>query len=135
MKPRILAAIIGLCLILPFAAYAEQWSTPVAIPELNTPNRDVEPWISADGETMYFSSDRGGGGLNGLEIYVTHLVDGQWTTPERLPEPLNDPTARDGHPSLTLDGRYMYFHSNRVGGFGGTDVLTGLDIWMSENID
>ncbi|HUT54829.1 MAG TPA: hypothetical protein VM658_15665 [bacterium] len=136
MKSRILAVMVVLCFILPGAIYAEQWSTPELIPGLATNYRDVEPWISADGKTMYFSSDREGGlNLYKLEIYVTHLVDGQWTTPERLPEPLNDPTARDGHPSLTLDGRYMYFHSSRAGGFGGTDAATGLDIWMSENIN
>ncbi|HUT55946.1 MAG TPA: hypothetical protein VM658_21325 [bacterium] len=84
---------------------------------------------------MYFSSNRPEDDFYKLDIFVTHLIGWQWTTPERLPTPLNDPISRDGHPSLTLDGHYMYFHSSRFGGFGGTDADTGLDIWMSENID
>ncbi|HUT54830.1 MAG TPA: hypothetical protein VM658_15670 [bacterium] len=140
MKSRILAAIIGFILILPITLHAEQWSSPSYISELNSSARDLEPWISADGKTLYFSSDRFPGGpcgKCGLELFVSHLVDGVWSAPERLPEPLNDPLGRDGHPSLTLDGRYMYFHSNRPSDYnsGKRTSDTDADIWMSENIN
>ena len=120
MRAGNLKVIFSLAFLLPATLYAEEWSAPQYITELNSAQRDNEPWISADGKTVYFSSDRIPGGSCdkcGLEIFVSHLVDGLWTAPERLPEPLNDPLGRDQHPSLTLDGRYMYFFSNRPSPF------------------
>ncbi|OGP55738.1 MAG: hypothetical protein A2V67_13465 [Deltaproteobacteria bacterium RBG_13_61_14] len=139
MRARNLKVIFSLAFLLPATLYAEEWSAPQYITELNSAKRDVTPWISADGKTVYIASDRIPGGTCsrcGMEIFVSHLVDGLWTAPERLPEPLNDPLSWDGHPSLTLDGRYMYFHSNRPSPFNpGTRQADDTDIWVSENIN
>src|SRR4030042_3179410 len=139
MRARNLKVIFSLSCLLPAALYAEEWSAPQYITELNSAKRDVTPWISADGKTVYIASDRLPGGTcsrGGMEIFVSHRVDGLWTAPERLPEPLNDPLSWDGHPSLTLDGRYMYFHSNRPSPFNpGTRQADDTDIWVSENIN
>lgn len=58
----------------------EDWSAPERLPdEVNSDSTDLEPWISPDGNTLYFMSYReGGGGQAG--IWETHKqADGQWT--------------------------------------------------------
>jgi hypothetical protein len=46
----------------PFGAFAP----PDPIAELNTPSSDEDPWLTADGMTIYFSSEAGGT----LDLYV-----------------------------------------------------------------
>lgn len=58
---------------------AEDWSPAERLPDaVNSDTTDLEPWISPDGNTLYFMSYReGGGGPAG--IWVTHKQpDGQW---------------------------------------------------------
>ncbi|OPX35337.1 hypothetical protein B1H10_01480 [candidate division KSB1 bacterium 4484_188] len=96
------------------------WSTPVAVSEVNTTDSDMHPFISADGQKLYFSSNRSGGPGN-HDIYVSHWSGSVWGTPQLIPGNVN--TASDeAHPSLTADGQTMYFSSNRSGGIGGTDI-------------
>lgn len=48
----------------------ESWGTPVNLgPIVNTPFNEINPHISADGQTLYFSSNRGECGGN--DIYMT----------------------------------------------------------------
>jgi hypothetical protein len=118
-----------LCLGISFSALAQmQWLDPIAIDDLNTSSRDIKPWITADGKTMYFSSDRPYLDHSKHDLFVSHLVDGVWSEPERLPSPPNMDGYLDAKPSLTLDGRFLYFLSNRPGGLGDWDI------WVSENI-
>ena len=76
------------------------WNTPVnmGIPVNAAPATDVdplrlgddrEPWITADGNTIYFKSDRLAttDPRNNNDLYVTHKVNGEWTTPELFPLP------------------------------------------------
>jgi hypothetical protein len=54
------------------ADVTSKFSTPSLVPMINHPNRSDEgPFITADGCTLYFASDRGGGGR---DIYVTSLL-------------------------------------------------------------
>ena len=55
-----------------------------------------------------------------LEIYFSNSKDGKWSTPE--PFALNSKEYSVGHPSLSADGKTMYFSSNMPGGFGGADI-------------
>jgi Tol biopolymer transport system component len=50
---------------------SQVWNTPENLgPVVNGPSNDVQPYISSDGRTLYFGSDRPGGpGL--LDLYVT----------------------------------------------------------------
>jgi hypothetical protein len=49
---------------------SSQFADAVALDELNTPSDERDPFLSADGQTFYFSSDRSGQ----YEIYVTRLL-------------------------------------------------------------
>ena len=64
-------------------------------------------------------------GLIDLKIYSAILdEDGYWVNVTELPFNSNEFTSC--HPTLSPDGRRLYFASNRPGGYGG------LDIYVSE---
>ncbi len=53
-------------------------------------------------------------------FYSEKSEDGKWSKPKELP--FNNPNYSVGHPSLSEDGRTLYFSSNMPGGFGGSDI-------------
>ncbi len=55
-----------------------------------------------------------------LKIFSSGLAEGIWSDPE--PFYLNNTTFSVGHPSLSGDGRQLYFASDMPGGYGGTDL-------------
>ena len=82
------------------------WNEPVnmGLPVNAAPATDVdplrkgddrEPWITPDGNTIYFKSDRlaTSNPKNANDIFVTHKVNGRWSTPELVPAPIST-TAR-----------------------------------------
>jgi len=99
------------------------WSAPVNLgPAINAAVPEQGPTISKNGLSLYFQSNRAGG-FGGFDIYVSQrpTVDAPWGAPINLGSDVN--TASDEQaPALSLDGHRLYFHSNRPGGFGGTDL-------------
>ncbi|MFN4081295.1 MAG: OmpA family protein [Saprospiraceae bacterium] len=73
--------------------------------------------------TLLFASRRDGG-YGGLDLYASTRVAGQWTQPLNLGPEINS-AFDDTSPFLALDGRTLYFSSNRRNGMGG------FDIWQS----
>jgi tetratricopeptide (TPR) repeat protein len=99
-----------------------KWKDPIKLNnQINTPKNENYPYLSEDGYTLYFSSDRDGG--NGkYDIYKCTLMENnEWSVPELLPSPINS----DGN-DITF--KYYksinkaYFSSDRKGGFGKYDV-------------
>jgi hypothetical protein len=62
--------------------------------------------ISADGSELYFHSLRPGG-LGGLDIWVSKLINGEWGEPENITI-INSPHP-DGWPFLSQDGMELWF--------------------------
>jgi hypothetical protein len=89
---------------------------------INTENFEGFPMILPDGLTMYFSSDRPGG-LGDLDIYVTHrpTIKDSWDLPVHLESSINS-IASDHSVTISPDGHYMYFTSEKDGGFGDADL-------------
>lgn len=88
---------------------------------INTPYEEESVFIHPDNQTLYFSSN-GHIGMGGLDIFMSKKDSmGNWTTPVNLSYPIN--TFNDEN-SLTVsaDGEYAFFASNRDGGFGGLDL-------------
>ncbi len=56
------------------------------------------------------------------DIYVSHNVDGEWTPLENLGTNINGRTTWEGQPSISADGKTLYFASARPGGYGGIDI-------------
>ncbi len=55
-----------------------------------------------------------------LQIWFSNYIDGKWSKPE--PFVLNNKDYSVGQPSLTPDGKTMYFTSDMKGGYGGADI-------------
>ncbi|MEM6964844.1 MAG: OmpA family protein [Bacteroidota bacterium] len=87
--------------------------------------------VSPSGTIMYFSRNNSRkkkkNGVLDLKIYSAVLVDGQWSSITELP--FNDNDFASCHPSISSNGKWLYFSSNRPEGFGG------MDIYVSENVD
>src|SRR2546422_6784632 len=99
-----------------------EWSAPVNLgPTVNSSSNDIQPALSPDGLSLYFSSNRAGG-VGGNDIWVSHrdCVDCPWETPVNLA--VLNTTAIDGGPALSRDGHLLFFHSGRPGGPGSNDI-------------
>ena len=112
-----------------------QWNRPVnmGIPVNAAPATDVdplrrgddrEPWITPDGNTIYFKSDRLATTepRNVNDLFVTRKVDGEWSEPELLPFPISTDMGNEHCPMLLRDGETLCFASMREGGYGGSDI-------------
>ncbi len=96
---------------------------------LNSKYHEASVAISNDGKTMYFTRDNVSGnnkldydrdGTTHLKIYSATLIEGMWKNVTALS--LNDDRYSSGHPTLSADGKKLYFVSNRDGGLGNTDI-------------
>jgi len=89
-------------------AFAQKtWSDrAVNLEKLNSPYSDVAPIVSADGNTLYFTSDRPGG-KGGQDFWVSRRVGGEWGVPENISE-LNT-SKNEGPDTITADGSTMYY--------------------------
>lgn len=95
------------------------WGEPQSIgSEINSKQHDACIAISADGQDLYtYRSDLKDGG----DIFVCHLKGDKWSAPERLNSNINT-SLWEGSCSVTADGKYFYFASERAGGVGGRDI-------------
>ncbi|WP_411032130.1 OmpA family protein [Spongiimicrobium sp. 3-5] len=58
--------------------------------------------------------------LNNLKIYKAELIDGDWKVTRNMR--MNADHYSSGHPSVNTERTYLYFASDRPGGYGGTDI-------------
>jgi len=130
MRRRWLGFLMAVGLVAAFPSLAQAaghfsgWSTPVGLGcrLINSGGNDSGPAISKDELSLYFASDVAG---PPLRIYVSQRasVDHAWGTPVVLGSNVNDGIHSSGVPSLSRDGHWLFFNSNR--GFGD------IDIWAS----
>jgi hypothetical protein len=93
-------------------------------PPLNTVDNEGAQSISADGKTMVYTVCNRRGVVGRCDLYWSKLENDTWTEPENMGTEINTP-HKETQPSLSADGRTVYFVSDRPGGKGG------LDIWKS----
>ena len=86
--------------------------------------------ISADGNTLFFTSSRAGG-HGGLDIYMSRrLPDQSWGLPQNLGSQINSKYNED-FPTLSADGQTLYFCSEGHNSMGGYDIFTSQ--WEGES--
>lgn len=76
--------------------------------------------INEEGTVLYFSSDMKGG-RGGKDIYQSTLVNGKWSGPWNMKEPVNT-SGDEVFPYLHRNGT-LYFSSNGHPGMGGLDIF------------
>ena len=98
------------------------WTEPVNLgPQINTPGRELSPFIHPDNKTLYFASD-GHPGMGRLDIFVSRREeDGSWSEPQNLGYPIN--THRDEFALIVgASGKNAWFASDVDGGYGESDL-------------
>lgn len=97
------------------------WGKPENLgTNINTVYDEDAPFLSDDGNTLYFAS-RGHPGYGNYDIYKSTLVNGVWGKAENLGAPINSP-AHDIFMVQNKDGNIGYFSSGRKGGKGDMDI-------------
>ena len=99
-----------------------QWSKPqnLGMP-VNTAAWEAQPTFSVDGKTLYFVCNRKGG-LGGMDIWKSEMVNGEWTDPINLGAPINTPDD-EMSPFIHFDDHTLYFASKGHIGMGGFDLF------------
>jgi len=99
-----------------------KWSTPVDFP-LDSKDYSVgQPCLSADGNTMYFSSDTPGG-YGGIDIYKVSKDDkGVWGKAINLGSKINT-EGDELFPFYEENNGVLFFSSNGHFGLGGSDIF------------
>lgn len=91
-------------------------------PTINTRDYEAQPSISADGQLLFFSSNRPGGQGN-TDLYISgRLPDGSWSAPVNLGATINT-RGRDQYPFWAADGKTLFFTSSGHPGLGGDDLF------------
>jgi len=102
-------------------APSDPWSTPANLgPAVNSTDIEGAPDVSNDGLMLFFSGYRNGGSWD-LWLCMQNVLTGQWDAPANLGPSVNSVTV-DLNPSISADGRTLYFVSFRAGGSGNSDI-------------
>lgn len=113
----------GSCDIYYAHKHGKQWTKPKNLGNvINGSSWDCNPSMSADGRTLYFSSNRKGG-FGKKDIWLSHLMnDGTWTEPENLGKNINT-GGNEFAPFIHPDNKTLYFSSDGLIGMGGADIF------------
>lgn len=100
------------------------WAEAVNMgPTINTAGDELAPFIHADNQTLYFTSD-GLPGYGGSDLFVLKkLSNGKWGTPENMGYPINT-IENEGSLAVAADGYTAYYASDREDSRGGLDIYS-----------
>ncbi|MGD1889782.1 MAG: TolB family protein [Cyclobacteriaceae bacterium] len=98
------------------------WMDAEPLENVNSPYNEGSACISPDGSRLFFSRCLAPDGYGNCDLYVSYRdVDGQWNEPQNLGKSVNSPYW-DSHPSLSPSGDTLFFSSDRLGGYGLSDI-------------
>jgi len=108
---------------------ASDWSKPELVKEIvqgfdkkgRPLGYDTQPCLTADGKTLYFSSDRPGS-YGELDIYYATWQGDKWSTPKNA-GPMINTIKNDQFPNYDSNEGVLYFSSSGHLGFGGLDIF------------
>jgi len=104
-----------------------KWLKALPIDEgtINTGHNEGAHCISANGKLLFYTICNERNTRGSCDLYISKKEENKWSVPLNLGPPLNS-VAWDSQPSLSADGKTLYFVSNRRGGYGGKDL------WLSK---
>ncbi len=110
-----------------------QWTGPLELePKVNSRYVETAACFAADGQAVYFASNRPGG-HGGYDLYVMEKGrDGKWSTARNLGPNVNTP-GNEGAPFIHPDQRTLFFHSDGHNSMGGLDIFRAArrgDKWL-----
>jgi peptidoglycan-associated lipoprotein len=94
--------------------------------EINTPLHESNAVFTEKGMVMYFNRNNtkrvkiNGESVSNIQLYRAEKVDNKWTNVTLLP--FNNDLYSVEHPSISIDGKTLYFSSNMPGGYGEFDL-------------
>lgn len=97
---------------------------PLGIP-INTTGNEGAQSLFVDGKSYFYTACNRKKGFGACDLYFVSQENGKWQDPIILKHPINTRYS-EKQPSISSDGKKLYFASNRPGGKGK------MDIWMSE---
>ena len=98
-----------------------KWTMAQRVDEpLNSNDNEGAQCISQDGRFIVFTIC-GEGGMGSCDLYWSKRVGNRWSKPRNLGAAVNS-RYWDSQPSFSIDGKTLYFTSNRPGGKGGKDI-------------
>jgi len=99
-----------------------QWTKTVNMgPPVNTTGNEGMQSISADGKVLVYASSSLPNGFGSTDLYISHMTNSGWSQPLNMGKPVNS-EKWDTQPSLSSDGKSMYFVSTRKGSLGLQDI-------------
>ncbi len=101
-----------------------KWGEPENLgPEINTTGDEQCPFIHADNQTLYFTSNYWPGYGDDDLFYTRKKPGGGWTKAVNLGYPINT-INKEGTLFITADGQTAYYASDRADGKGGLDIYS-----------
>ena len=97
------------------------WLPAEPIANINTSGNEAAHAVTTSGDFLVFTACDRRGGYGSCDLYSAEKVNGSWTAPENMGSGVNS-SSWDSQPSLSADGKYLYFTSKRKGGLGGADI-------------
>lgn len=102
--------------------YTNDWSKAMPLSSsINTNGNEGAQCISPDGKYLYFAGCGRADGFGKCDIYFSKLEGNTWSKPQNIGAPINTPNW-ESQPSISPDGKTLYFVSDRKGGFGANDL-------------
>lgn len=97
-------------------------------PPLNSQANEGGHTMSQDGRLIIFTACNRSDGKGSCDLYSSRYTSVGWSKPENLGAPINT-SHWESQPSLSFDGKTLYFTSKRPGGRGGSDIW--LSRWLN----
>lgn len=109
-----------------------QWEPAQEFQKINTSYNEGSACLSRDGKTLIFSRCNAADSRGNCDLYMATLnKDSIWVDVKNMGVNLNT-SGWESHPSLNHGGDTLFFASNRVGGFGLSDIYFSVktkDTW------
>ncbi len=104
-----------------------QFGEGAALPApFNNAEGEGSPTITITNDLLIFTQRHTvklqGGNYPNFDLYYSEYDGFEWSAPKPLPGKINRNDSWESQPSLSSDGRVLFFASDRPGGFGGSDI-------------